>query len=201
MRKVAAEVRMSFKKTIYTTFTDRVVFLLWDEGKSHKEIQKQLAGINERIYTKEGFTLSFAIGGLADEVGMAYRSFREAKTALVMGRRLGWENTSYFYNQLGFYRLLDQLKGNPAVKNFFQDKLGRVEQFDLENHGELFDTLNMLVECNWNLREASEQLYIHYNTMKNRYHKIQEVMGVSLDNMEERLEVEFAIKSKIVNDI
>ena len=86
-------------------------------------------------------------------------------------------------------------------KNFFQDKLGRVEQFDLENHGELFDTLNMLVECNWNLREASEQLYIHYNTMKNRYHKIQEVMGVSLDNMEERLEVEFAIKSKIVNDI
>ena len=35
----------------------------------------------------------------------------------------------------------------------------------------------------------------------NRYHKIQEVMGVSLDNMEERLEVEFAIKSKIVNDI
>ena len=201
LRKVAAEVRMSFKKTIYTTFTDRVVFLLWDEGKSHKEIQKQLAGINERIYTKEGFTLSFAIGGLADEIGMAYRSFREAKTALVMGRRLGWENTSYFYNQLGFYRLLDQLKGNPAVKNFFQDKLGRVEQFDLENHGELFDTLNMLVECNWNLREASEQLYIHYNTMKNRYHKIQEVMGVSLDNMEERLEVEFAIKSKIVNDI
>lgn len=59
----------------------------------------------------------------------------------------------------------------------------------------------MLVECNWNLREASEQLYIHYNTMKNRYHKIQEVMGVSLDNMEERLEVEFAIKSKIVNGI
>lgn len=172
LRNVAAEVRMSFKKTIYTTFTDRVVFLLWDEGKSHKEIQKQLAGINERIYTKEGFTLSFAIGGLADEIGMAYRSFREAKTALVMGRRLGWENTSYFYNQLGFYRLLDQLKGNPAVKNFFQDKLGRVEQFDLENHGELFDTLNVLVECNWNLREASEQLYIHYNTMKNRYHKI-----------------------------
>ena len=41
-----------------------------------------------------------------------------------MGRRLGWENTSYFYNQLGFYRLLDQLKGNPAVKNFFQDKFG-----------------------------------------------------------------------------
>ena len=37
--------------------------------------------------------------------------------------------------------------------------------------------------------------------MKNRYHKIQEVMGVSFDNMEERLEVEFAIKSKIVNGI
>lgn len=201
LRTVANEVRMSFKKVVYTTFTDRVVFLLWDEGKSHKEIKQQLGGINQRIYTKEGFTLSFAIGGLVENVLMAHRSFQEAKTALAMGRKLEWENTSYFYNQLGFYRLLDQLRGNPAVENFFQDKLGRVEKFDQENHTELSETLFALVDCNWNLREASEQLFIHYNTMKNRYRKIQEVMGISLDSMEERLEVEFAIKSKIVNEI
>lgn len=201
LRTVANEVRMSFKKVIYTTFTDRVVFLLWDEGKSHKDIKKQLEGINRGIYEKEGFTLSFAIGGLVEHVLMAHQSFNEAKTALAMGRKLEWENTSYFYNQLGFYRLLDQLRGNPAVENFFQDKLGRVEKFDQENHTELYETLFALVDCNWNLREASEQLFVHYNTMKNRYRKIQEVMGISLDSMEERLEVEFAIKSKIVNEI
>ena len=93
------------------------------------------------------------------------------------------------------------MRGNPAVENFFQDKLGRVEKFDRENHTELYETLFALVDCNWNLREASEQLFVHYNTMKNRYRKIQEVMGISLDSMEERLEVEFAIKSKIVNEI
>lgn len=102
------------------------------------------------------------------------------KPLLLWGADLAGKILLIFTTSLVF-TVYGSVKGKPAVKNFFQDKLGRVEQFDLENHGELFDTLNMLVECNWNLREASEQLYIHYNTMKNRYHKIQEVMGVSLD--------------------
>lgn len=160
-----------------------------------------LSSVNEKIYMRKGFTLTFAIGGLVPDIQKAHQSFEEAKMALALGRRLGWENASYFYNQLGFYRLLDQLKGNPAVNLFFQDKLSCIEEYDQRHHGELYETLYVLVESNWNLREASEKLFIHYNTMKNRYHKIQEVMGISLDNMEERLEIEFAIKSRIVNEI
>lgn len=201
LSSIATEIKLVFEKTIYTTFTDRVVFLLWDEGKSHKDMKEILSSVNEKIYMRKGFTLTFAIGGLVPDIRRVHQSFEEAKMALALGRKLGWENTSYFYNQLGFYRLLDQLKGNPAVNHFFQDKLRYIEEYDRKNHGELYETLYVLVESNWNLREASEKLFIHYNTMKNRYHKIQEVMGISLDNMEERLEIEFAIKSRIVNEI
>lgn len=198
---VSAEIKLAFGKTIFTTFTDRIVFLLWDEGKNHNEMKRQLALVNEKIFRRRGFTLTFAIGGRVPDIQKAHQSYEEAKMALALGRKLGWENISYFYNQLGFYRLLDQLKGNLAVQDFFQDKLSCIEEHDSVNNGELYETLYVLVECNWNLREASEKLFIHYNTMKNRYHKLEQIMGISLDSMEERLEIEFAIKSRIVNEI
>lgn len=198
---ISTAIKLAFGKMVFTTFTDRAVFLLWDEGKGHDEMKRRLAGINENIISRKGFSLTFAIGGLVPDIRKAHQSYEEAKMALALGRKLGWEHTSFFYNQLGFYRLLDQLRGNPAVQGFFQDKLRCVEEYDCMKNGELYETLFVLMECNWNLREASEKLFIHYNTMKNRYHRLEEVMGISLDSMEERMELEFAVKSQIVNGI
>ena len=50
------------------------------------------------------------------------------------------------------------------------------------------------MNCEWNLKKASEQLYIHYNSMKYRYRRICEVLGKRLDDADEKLNIEIALK-------
>jgi purine catabolism regulator len=44
----------------------------------------------------------------------------------------------------------------------------------------LLDTLRCIVRHNWNLRAASAEMYVHYNTIKNRFKKISDLLGVDL---------------------
>ena len=52
----------------------------------------------------------------------------------------------------------------------------------------------VLAACGWNLKEASEKLYIHYNSMKYRYRKICQILEMNLQEQEQRLNLELALK-------
>ena len=61
------------------------------------------------------------------------------------------------------------------------------------------DTLQEIVQCDWNLKKASENLYLHYNSMKYRYSKICSVMNMDFDDHGNRLMTEIAIVVHMMN--
>ena len=58
-----------------------------------------------------------------------------------------------------------------------------------------------LTISSWNLKMASDTMYLHYNTIKYRYKKIEEISGLDLDRTEEKLSMELAVKIYLMNHI
>jgi purine catabolism regulator len=56
------------------------------------------------------------------------------------------------------------------------------------------ETLEMFYLCNRNIKLTSEKLFAHYNTVVYRLDKIQTILGISLDDPEDRLQLHLAMK-------
>lgn len=58
----------------------------------------------------------------------------------------------------------------------------------------MMDTFIALVTNGWNLKVTSEKLFIHYNSIKYRYRKLGMILELDLQDQEERLNLELALK-------
>jgi len=118
-------------------------------------------------------------------------SLREAGQALELHRRLDMQTPLYFPD-LSVYRLLFQLEHSPEIITFQEETLGRL----LEHEGgdELIHTLEAYFEHNGNLSQAAEALYVHRNTLIYRIERIEALTSLDLDNPEERLALQLALR-------
>lgn len=72
--------------------------------------------------------------------------------------------------------------------------LGSLVEYDKEKGTDLVLTLTKYFETQGNLKEMSEELFIHYNTVVYRLQRIREITGIDLDDYEERLNLQIALK-------
>ncbi|KFJ04783.1 PucR family transcriptional regulator [Bifidobacterium subtile] len=59
----------------------------------------------------------------------------------------------------------------------------------------LLDTLEMLVECSFNLARCATRIGVHHHTVENRVVKIQQLLGVNLTDMDDMTRVWFAVNA------
>jgi purine catabolism regulator len=118
-------------------------------------------------------------------------SLREAGQALELARRLG-KQTPLYYPDLSVYRLLFQLEHNPEIITFQEETLGAL--LGHEGANELIHTLETYFEHNGNLSQTAEALFIHRNTLIYRLERIATITNLDLDNPEERLAMQLALR-------
>ena len=72
--------------------------------------------------------------------------------------------------------------------------LGRLIEYDKSNPSYcLLPTLEMIVRCGFNLTNAANALFIHYNTLKYRYGKICDIIDLDLSQFENRARIHTAV--------
>ena len=117
------------------------------------------------------------IGTTVDNLKDLARSFKEAQTAMEVGKVFDTEKTIVSYEALGIARLIYQLPTTLCetyLKEVF--KLGSIESLDQET---LF-TIQRFFENNLNVSETSRKLFVHRNTLVYRLEKIKKFTGLDL---------------------
>ncbi len=76
--------------------------------------------------------------------------------------------------------------------------MGSLIEYDRKHKTNLLDTLSVIESCNWNLALAAEKLYFHYNTLKYRYGKLQQIFKSDLKDSVFRFELSFALRVEAV---
>ncbi|MTI94695.1 MAG: hypothetical protein FH749_04280 [Firmicutes bacterium] len=143
---------------------------------------------------KDNVTISAGVGRQAEDVMVLKGSYKQASQALELGKMIKGSGRITFFDDLGAYRLLASNRKNPELERFATELLG-----ELSLHDDLIKTLSALLSHNGNLREASRSMYVHYNTLRYRVNKIQEITGEDLGTSEGRLNLQLALMIKQLN--
>ena len=138
--------------------------------------------------------LAIGIGRPVDALIGLRDSYREARQALSMARRLAEPNPLYF-GELNVYRLLFQLEYSPELSSFCQETIGTLIEYDRAQGTDLVETINSYFAHKGNLSATAEALFVHRNTLLYRMERIREISGLDLDNPETRLSIQLALRA------
>ena len=142
------------------------------------------------------FTPDFSVSVGIAERGMTLTDFggryRQAVLAVTTGRRIWPGQQRYHYLDMGVFQLLPFLQNRQQIDAYIERTLGKLLSYDNKKRKEYLDTLILVVDSN-NLKETADQLGIHYKTLMFRKQRLEEILGVSLDEFSVRMAVATAV--------
>jgi purine catabolism regulator len=139
-----------------------------------------------------GIVVSVGIGRAALDPLELHRSFGEARRALSIGRWAHGPGEVTAFDHLGLDLLLVAVPAAEA-QAFCADVLGRLEGYDAARGTSLVATLETFLATR-NAALAARRLYLHYNTLKNRLAKIEEIIGPYQDDPDRCLSLALALR-------
>lgn len=185
-------------KGIASTKLNGVYVLL--SFNEEREIKKKLDKFNEYVINSldnklRNMYVKIGIGRAYKGLNKVGKSLSDALKALRM-----CEESSNIkvlnYDDLGIYKILSQDLLSEELEDFYNKTLKVLVDYDKKKSTELVRTLKAYFKYNGNLSKMSQYLYTHYNTILYRINRIEEITGMKLDNPNDRLNLEIALKIK-----
>lgn len=159
----------------------------WDADDHVRRVEQLIARM------KENGQLRFrvALGNFFTGPGSIARSYRTARTTMMVGKQRMPESRCYFYQDLMLPVLLDSLRGGWQA-NELARPLARLKAMD--NNGLLRRTLQAWFRHNVQPLATSKALFIHRNTLEYRLNRISELTGLDLGSFDDRLLLYIALQ-------
>lgn len=185
-----------FPNTRYYKQSDTVAFLVSDDYSP--DVKEKLKKVFKHIQTCLAkivpFTITMAVGEYMDLIINIHKSYEQAKKVVQLGYQIERFDCIMFYDEIGIYRLLFSVAEQKESIDFCNKYIEPLKVYDMKNHADLLKTLDAIIECGWNVKEASQKLFVHYNTAKYRFQKICEILNIELKEPTLHTEVELAMK-------
>ena len=162
--------------------------------ESYEELNGIACMLVDMLNTEAMTSAWVSYSNIADDLKQLPDAYKEARTALEVGKIFYTGKNVFGYNRLGIGRLIYQLP-IPLCKMFIKEIFdGRgPDDFDEET----LMTINKFFENSLNVSETSRQLFIHRNTLVYRLDKLQKSTGLDLRVFEDA--ITFKIALMVVN--
>lgn len=101
--------------------------------------------------------------------------------------------TSYikFYQSLGLFKIFPLIKDEAKMHAFIEEYIGDIIRYDQKKDMDLMQTLATLIKNNGNVQKTSDEMFIHYNSLRYRIQKLKD-LGVDLNDGDKMIEVAVA---------
>lgn len=155
-----------------------------------------LKNIVKKVQISYHFQMIVGVGSSYNYIEEIKLSYQEAKSTIKISKIINSKEQVYFYNNLGVYAFLSQIKNDKFLDNYKNNKLKILEDADKIQEGCLCDTLEAYLDNNCNANATAEALFIHRNTMRYRMDKIKKILGTELTDVSFFLELKLAFAIK-----
>ena len=193
-------IKQAFPSTIYYSQSDFIAFLI--TGKlpvsARKTLTDTFSQIQHSLLNAVPFTISMGVGMYVDDIINIHNSYQQAKQVIQTVYQIQQFNRLFFYDQIGIYRLLFSISSNNEAIEFCDKYIKPLQQYDDQHHANLIETLQSIINCGWNLKLASEKLFLHYNSVKYRFQKICDLLEIDLRDNSRHTEIELALKIYLI---
>ena len=142
-----------------------------------EDLEKMASSMEEMLKNELRIKTVIGIGTIADHLRELADSYKEAQTAIDVGKVFDTETTILNYENLGIGRLIYQLP--TTLCEIFLSEVFKKNSIDSLDQETLF-TINKFFENNLNVSETSRKLFVHRNTLVYRLEKIKKLTGLDL---------------------
>ena len=144
---------------------------------TEEELEKMALSIEETLKNELSIKTVIGIGTVSDHLRELADSYKEAQTAIDVGKVFDTEKSIINYEKLGIGRLIYQLP--TTLCEIFLSEVFKKNSIDSLDQETLF-TINKFFENNLNVSETSRKLFVHRNTLVYRLEKIKKLTGLDL---------------------
>jgi len=141
------------------------------------ELEKMAAAMEDTLRSELFIKSVIGIGTVAQHLRELADSYKEAQTAIDVGKVFDTEKSIINYENLGIGRLIYQLP--TTLCEIFLSEVFKKSAIDSLDQETLF-TINKFFENNLNVSETSRKLFVHRNTLVYRLEKIKKLTGLDL---------------------
>ncbi len=138
--------------------------------------------------------VTVGIGGPCGSAGAIARSYAQARRALATAQRFGNQGDVVAFEDLGVYRLLFHVTDPAELSGFIDQVLGPLIDYDQRHNADFVHTLGTFLAHNGNLQATARELSLHVNSVTYRMQRIQAIAGMDLEQSEDRLLAQVALK-------
>ena len=135
------------------------------------------------------------VSSRCDDMADYRRGFAEAEEALQIGQCFHPQARSTYFNDLGIYRYLYTFACSNKLSDSYLEQIAAIARYDkAHKRSELLNTLELYLEHGGNIKDSSELLGVHRNTLSQRIERIQSLCTISIERYSNRLPLLAAIK-------
>ena len=142
-----------------------------------EELEKIASSMQETLKNELRIKTVIGMGTVADHLRELADSYKEAQTAIDVGKVFDTERSIINYENLGIGRLIYQLP--TTLCEIYLSEVFKKNSIDSLDQETLF-TINKFFENNLNVSETSRKLFVHRNTLVYRLEKIKKLTGLDL---------------------
>lgn len=176
--------RTSQRMFISFTYQENLVVVLSESDMYNvRRFVEELMGLVRR--DKERFSVFIGVSSIMKGFLSQDVNFERAIAANEMAKKK--RVSVNYYDDLDIYKVLLAVKDKKALSDFYNEVLGKLQQYDEENGSDLMGFLRAYLDNNGSPQLVSEQQYIHRNTVNNQLKKIEKITGYNLLNLDEKV--------------
>ena len=157
--------------------TDVAVIKQISGSVTAEDLEKIAVSMEETLKNELRIKTIIGIGTVAERLRELADSYKEAQTAIEVGKVFDTEKSIMHYENLGIGRLIYQLP--TTLCEIFLKEVFKKNSLDSLDQETLF-TINKFFENSLNVSETSRKLFVHRNTLVYRLEKIRKLTGLDL---------------------
>ncbi len=157
--------------------TDIAVIKQLSHNVSGEDLEKLARSMEDTLKNELFIKCVIGIGTEAEHLRELADAYKEAQTAIDVGKVFDTEKSIINYENLGIGRLIYQLP--TTLCEIFLSEVFKKNSIDSLDQETLF-TINKFFENNLNVSETSRKLFVHLNTLVYRLEKIKKLTGLDL---------------------
>ena len=181
------------KKPMYMRFLNKLVLLF--EATATKDTEHELEALLTELDSRPPFKnlikSTCILGSTYSNPSEFGKSYQEAKSLIPKKDILPNPKNKKVLSasSMGIYKFMFKSGNQQEILDYCNEKLKKLEEYDHANGTFLQDTLIAYYMNGFNIGKTAEGLFVHRNSLQYRLKKIEEILGMTLDDSMEYLDL------------
>lgn len=147
--------------------------------KDNRELTAGFKRVKENIVRQyPDFDLHIGIGNVCQGLNDYRDSYQQALQALTFIRPEASGMQVIYYEELGVFGILAEVKDQNVLSKFVNSKIGPLLAYDRKKSQVFIETLEEYIKSGNSLKDTAETLHIHIGTLKYRLGRIRDILDI-----------------------